>query len=65
MQVIRRFWNGLVAAVAGAAVGLVIQIVGQMTMAWPINSLRWIVAAGIGVGFLIGASLPPGPRQPS
>lgn len=46
---------------AGVALGVLIQIVGHMTMGLPIDYLQWILLACGGVGFLVGVVV--GPRS--
>ena len=47
------------AAVAGVALAVVLQIIGQMTMGFSIDYLGRIVVAGACVGFLIGVVIGP------
>jgi hypothetical protein len=54
MGLISRLWAGFVAAVAGVALALVVQIVGQMTIGLPIEYLEKLVLAFGGGGFIIG-----------
>ena len=61
MKILRRVWIGIVAAAAGAALAVLVQIVGQMTMGLPIDYLGWIVLAFVSIGFLLGVVI--GPRN--
>ena len=59
MNVLRRVWTGIVAAVAGAALALAIQVFGLMTIGLPIDYLPWIVLVLAGIGFLLGVAIGP------
>ena len=60
MKILRRLWIGVVAALAGVALAIVMQIIGQMTLGLAMHYLGW-VALGCGVsGFLVGVALGPG-----
>ncbi len=61
MNVLRRIWTGIVAAIAGVALAVLVQVIGQMTMGLPIDYLMWIVFAFAGSGFLLGVVI--GPRS--
>ena len=61
VNILRRIWTGVVAAVAGAALAVLIQVIGQMAMGLPIEYLKWILVACAGVGFLLGVMI--GPRR--
>ena len=61
MNICGRIWTGIVAAVAGIALAVLAQVIGQMTMGWQIDSLKWTVPAFACVGFLLGAAI--GPRS--
>lgn len=63
MNVFGRLWTGIVAAVAGVAISILVQIVGQMTLGFPIDYLKWIALAFAGIGFLAGVLI--GPRGES
>lgn len=55
-----RLWTGIVAAVAGAAVALVVQIAGIMWAGWSIDALPNLLLALMIGGFVIGVLMPPG-----
>jgi hypothetical protein len=61
MNILGRIWTGIVAAVAGAALAVLLQVVGQMTMGLPIDYLKWILLGCAGLGFLLGLAI--GPRR--
>ena len=61
MNIFGRIWTGFVAAVAGVAVAILVQVVGQMTMGFQIDYLKWIVLAFASIGFLLGIII--GPRS--
>ena len=61
MNILRRIWTGIVAAVAGASLALVLQIVGMMTIRLSIDYLQWILLVGVCLGFLLGVII--GPRS--
>ena len=42
---------------AGAALAVLIQVIGQMAMGFPIDYLQWILLACAGIGFLFGVVL--------
>jgi hypothetical protein len=58
MGLLSRLWAGIVAAVAGVALAIVVQVVGQMTVGLAIEYLEKIVLslgiAGFVLGFLVG-----------
>jgi uncharacterized membrane protein YdcZ (DUF606 family) len=49
---------------AGAALAVLIQVVGQMTMGLPIDYLQWILLACAGIGFLLGVVIGPRSTKP-
>src|SRR5262249_1465995 len=51
-----RLWTGIVAATAGAALGVLVQVVGQMTMGLPMDYVLWIVLPFAGIGLSIRSS---------
>ncbi len=58
MGLLSRLWAGIVAALAGVALAVLAQVVGQMTVGLPIAYLEKIVlsfaAAGFVLGFVVG-----------
>ena len=65
MSVFARVWTGVVAAVAGIALAVLAQVIGQMTLGWQIDSLKWTVLAFATVGFVIGVAIGPrGKKEP-
>jgi hypothetical protein len=65
MNIFSRIWTGFVAAVAGVAVAILVQVVGQMTMGFQIDYLKWIVLIFASVGFLLGIIIGPRSSKPS
>ena len=61
MKVLRRVWTGIVGAVAGGVLSVVLQVIGQITVGLPIEYLPWILLACAGGGFLVGVVV--GPRS--
>ena len=61
MNLLRRIWTGIVAAVAGAALAVLVPGIGLMFVGWPIDYLKWILLACVSIGFLLGMVI--GPRQ--
>ena len=59
MNIFGRIWTGIVAAVAGAALALVIQVVGQMTVKLSPDALQPILWTCVGIGFLLGLIVGP------
>ena len=54
MAMLSRLWAGIVGAVAGVALAMVAQVVGQMTVGLSIEYLeKLVLSLGI-VGFIIG-----------
>lgn len=62
-NLLSRIWTGIVAAVAGAALALVVQMVGMMALGWSIERITTILLAGVIGGFVLGVLLPPGRPQ--
>jgi hypothetical protein len=54
MSLLGRLWAGIVAAVAGVAVAVGVQIVGQVAVGLPIDYLEKIMLALGTAGFLVG-----------
>jgi len=61
MNILHRIWTGVVAAVTGVAVAVLIVVIGLMTKILQIDSLIWIVIACASIGFLLGVVI--GPRS--
>ena len=61
MKVLRRVWTGIVGAVAGGVLSVLLQIMGQITVELPIEYLPWILLVCAGGGFLVGVLV--GPRS--
>ena len=57
-NLLSRLWTGIVAAVAGAAVALVVQLVGMMSLGWSIDRITTILLVGIAGGFALGVLSP-------
>jgi hypothetical protein len=55
---LKRFWTGIVAAVAGAAVALVVQMVGMMSLGWSIERITTVLGVALAVGFTLGLLWP-------
>ena len=53
MAILGRIWAGIVGAMAGAAVGMVLHLVGMMAIGLPIDYLQWVVLVCAAVGFAI------------
>jgi len=58
-NLLARIWTGVVAAVAGAALALVVQLVGMMALGWSIERITNILLVGVIGGFVLGTLLPP------
>lgn len=58
MNVLRRIWRGIVVAMAGGVLSVLVQMIGQLTIGLSIDYLAWILTACAGGGFLLGLSLP-------
>jgi hypothetical protein len=54
-----RLWTGIVAAMAGAAIAVVVQMVGMMTLGWSIEKITTVLLAAVIGGFAVGMLLPP------
>ena len=54
MKALLHIWTGIVAAVTGAALAVLIQVIGLMTIGLPIDYLPWILMGCAGIGFLLG-----------
>ena len=65
MNILHRIWVGVVAAVAGVAVAVLILVAGLMTKTLEIDSLKWIVVAGASIGFLLGVVIGPRSTKPT
>jgi len=65
MKALRHFWTGVVGAMAGAALAVLIQVMGQMTMGLPIDYLQWILFACACIGFILGAVIGPHNTKPA
>lgn len=59
MNILLRIWTGIVAAVAGAALALMAQIIGMMTVGLPVDYLFGILLAFAGIGFVLGVLIGP------
>jgi hypothetical protein len=57
-NLLRRLWTGIVAAVAGAAVALVVQLAGMMSLGWSIERITTNLLVGIAGGFVLGVLWP-------
>ncbi|MDB5345634.1 MAG: hypothetical protein JWP89_4011 [Schlesneria sp.] len=53
-----RIWTGIV---AGAALALMLQVIGLMTIGLPLEYLGWLLVGCSGMGFLLGVIV--GPRS--
>lgn len=58
-NILLRVWTGIVAAVAGASLALLFQIVGIMTFQLPVDYLMGLVTAFAGLGFVLGVIVGP------
>ena len=57
MNVLHRFWTGILAAVAGF--GLATAVQGQMSAEWQIHYFKWTLLAFAGSGFALGFAIGP------
>jgi hypothetical protein len=64
MKTLRHIWTGIVGGIAGAALAVLIQVIGQMTMGLPVDYLQWILLTCVGIGFLIGVMIGPRSAKP-
>jgi hypothetical protein len=55
---LKRFWTGIVAALAAAAVALVVQMVGMMSLGWSIERITTVLGVPLAVGFTLGLLWP-------
>ncbi len=63
MQILQRLWTGIVASLAGAAVGIPVGI-GLKSYGASLDALLWTVGALAGLGFIAGIAF-GGPKQKS
>ncbi|MBI3861230.1 MAG: hypothetical protein HY290_04985 [Planctomycetia bacterium] len=54
MKFLSRLWTGVVAAMAGTAFGMVLHIIGAMSVGLPLDSLFWFVIGFGSIGFVAG-----------
>jgi hypothetical protein len=59
-----RIWTGIVAAVTGAALALMLQVIGLMTIGLPLEYLGWLLLGCSGLGFLLGVIVGPRSTKP-
>jgi hypothetical protein len=59
VNILHRLWTGIVAAVTGIALAVVVHLVGQTTSGWQIDSLPWTLLAFAGIGFVLGVVIGP------
>lgn len=64
MNVFRRIWTGIVAAIMGATLALLVQLVGHMAMGLPLEYFKWILATFSAVSFLLGVLIRPRNARP-
>ena len=64
MNVLRRIWTGIVAALAGAVLSVLLQMLGQMTVGLSVDYLPRTLLACAGGGFLVGVLLRPPSAKP-
>jgi hypothetical protein len=59
VNILHRIWTGVVAAVTGVALAVVVHLAGQMTSGWQIDSLSWTLLAFASIGFVLGVLIGP------
>jgi hypothetical protein len=59
VNILHRIWTGIVAAVTGVTLAVVVHVVGQMTSGWQMDSLPWTLLALASVGFVLGVLIGP------
>ena len=64
MKALRHIWTGIVGAIAGTALAVLFQVIGQMTMGLPIDYLQWMLLTCAGLGFLLGVVIGPRSTKP-
>ena len=65
MNILRRIWAGVVTAVAGIALSILIQVIGQSAFGFHGESLNTIMAWCAGIGFVLGACIGPRTTKPA
>jgi hypothetical protein len=56
-----RLWTGIVVAVTGGVLAIVVHVGGHIISGWPIDSVPWTLLACAGTGFVLGVLI--GPRK--
>jgi hypothetical protein len=64
MKLLRRIWTGIAGAMAGAALAVLTQVIGQMTIGFSIDYLQWILLAFVSLGFFLGVMIGPQGSKP-
>jgi uncharacterized membrane protein YfcA len=59
LTALRHIWTGIVGAIAGAALAMLIQVLGQTAMGLPIDYLQWLLLVCAGIGFFPGVVIGP------
>ena len=54
MNILHRLWTGIVAAVTGAVLAIVVHVGGHIIAGWQIDSVPWTLLAFAGIGFVLG-----------